>query len=121
MIRKLGTVLVLSGALVVGACGASIDTSTGPLTTDLTKARIRVANATNTAFDVNINDNVFLTGGNIGNGASICAFVDPANPALTLKTVATSTTPSTPVAGLVMPTLTVTANTDYQLIVYNVG
>src|SRR5689334_1354917 len=121
MIRKIATTLVLAACALAGACSDSLDTTVPPLTTDLTKARIRVANATATAFDVAINDNTFLGGGNIGFGASACAVVDPTNPQLTLKTVGTSTTPSTALPNFVMPTLTLEANKDYQLIVYPVG
>lgn len=121
MYRKLATVAVLAMTVMASACTEELDLATGPLTTDLTKARVRVANASASAFDVAINDNTYLGGGNIGYGASSCALVDPANPLLSLKTVATSTTPSTALPSFTMPALTLEANKDYQLIVYTTG
>jgi hypothetical protein len=121
MYRKLATVAALAMMVMASACDEKLDLATGPLATDVTKARIRVANASATAFDVAINDNAYLGGGNIGYGASSCAQVDPANPQLSLKTVGTSTTPSTTLPNFTMPTLTLQANKDYQLIVYTTG
>jgi hypothetical protein len=121
MIRKIGTAFVIGMALFATACDDGIDMTLAPPSVDLTKARIRVANATPTAFDVAINDNAYLGGGNVTYGNSSCAFVDPVNPQLSLKTVATSTTPSTALPNFTMPALTLEANKDYQLVVYPVG